>query len=92
MADDSNIRLSIEGKNYDLDPDDLELGEVEIIEDLMGAAISEVDFTRAKAVTALVYILKRREDPKFTLDMARRVKLSAIGEQQEPARPTKKAA
>ena len=69
--------LWIGDRDYTLD--DLELGEVEEFENAMdGKTMAEVDLTSARAIIWLVYIVKRREDPSFTLDDARSVKLTDI--------------
>ena len=75
-----------------IDVNDLTLGEVEEIENLTGLTVGDFgDGTKmsAKLVTAFVYISKRRTDPDFTIEDARKIKL---GEFQPVARPTKKAA
>ena len=95
---DDTIRLTIDGREYSLDPDDLELGEVELLEDELDASLDSIDFTRAKAMRVLVYLLVHRDNPKFTMEDAARLKLSALGD-PDPApvagakkRPTKAAA
>lgn len=93
---DNEIRLVIDEQTYAIDPDDLELGEVELIEDEMGVAVQDVDFNRAKAMRVLSYILIHRNDRSFTMDDARKLKLSSFGDVEEPAeekpkRPTRAA-
>ena len=68
--------LWIGDRDYTLD--DLELGEVEEFETAIGTTMGEADLTSAKAIIWLVYLVRRREDPEFTLDDARRVKLTDI--------------
>ena len=92
VDDDATIALLINGKKYSINPDDLELGEIEIIEDECDEALETVDFRRARAMRVLVYTLMHREDPTFTMDDARAIKLSAIEEQPPeppPAPPVK---
>lgn len=96
---DDESHLVINGKTYSIHPDDLELGEIEIVEDELDSLLSDVDFNRAKAMRVLSYILIHREDPSFTMDDARKLKISAFGDSdEEPAkaepakRPTKAAA
>ncbi len=73
-----------------LDIDDLELGEVEKFEEAMGQTLGEVDLNSAKAIVRLVWIVKRRDDPKYTLDKARKIKISQLGENgDDPVPPTK---
>jgi hypothetical protein len=88
----AGISISIEGKSYDLD--DFELGELEWIEDHIGAPLSDEQvLTSMKALVAFVYLIKHREDESFTIEQARKIKLSTL-EDQEAApkkRPTKAA-
>lgn len=88
--------LTINGKSYELDPDDLTLGEVELLEDTCDCAIQDIDFNRANAMRALVFIFMSRSDPSFSMDDAKAMKVSAFGGIEEPAkaapkRPTKAA-
>lgn len=72
-----------------IDLDDLELGEIEEFEELSGVSIAQVQSgLPAKAVTALVWIVKRKTDPNFTLEMARKVKLSDVDFAEDDANPT----
>lgn len=90
MADDNVIHLTIDGKAYHLDPDDLELGEVEILEEEMDRGLDQIDFNRARALRTLVYLMVRRDNPEFTMEDARRIKVSAIVDPgDQPAEPAK---
>lgn len=94
---DDALELTINGKSYVVDPDDLELGEVEVIEDLCGCAIDEVDWKRARAVRAVAFIVLHRANPAFTLEDAARMKISSFGPAEAAngngngARPTSRA-
>jgi hypothetical protein len=68
--------LWIGDRDYTLD--DLSLGEIEEFETALGATLSEVDLTSAKAIIWLVYLVRRRDEPGYTLDDARLVKLTDI--------------
>ena len=68
--------ISVNGKQYDLD--DLELGELEALEDFMGAPIGELALGSIKATLYLVFLIKRRDDPEYTLDDARREKFVSV--------------
>lgn len=51
----------------------LTLGEVALVEDLSGipiGSIAEDDKPKGKALAALILVLKKREDPKFTMNQA----------------------
>lgn len=85
MADDP-YTITIAGKTYEVDVDDLELGEIEIIEDVCDCAIADVDWGRMNATRAVVYVLLHREDAAFTMDDAKRVKVGALAEPEEPAK------
>jgi hypothetical protein len=74
-----------EQETVSIDLDDLELGEIEEFEELMGRSLGEVDLQSGKAMVHLIWIAKRREDPDYTLDDARKIKLSQLtGEEDEP--------
>lgn len=66
------------------DPDDLSLGEMEDLEDVTGLRILTIisDFEKAnpnaKELTALAWIMTRRENPDFTLEDARASKVNAL--------------
>jgi hypothetical protein len=80
--------ISVNGKAYDLD--DLELGELEALEDFMGAPIVELSLGSVKATLYLVYLIKRRDDDKYTLDDARREKFVSVkwgGEDEDDNSP-----
>lgn len=84
--------ITINGKQYTLDPDDLELGEVELLEEEMDCALDKIDFGRAKAMRVLVFILLKREDPEYTMEQASKLKLGSFVEPEEGAkRPTRAA-
>lgn len=73
-----------------IDIDDLELGEVEEFEEAMGQTLDEININSAKALIRLVWIVKKRDDPKFTLTKARKLKLSQFGmDGDEPGPPTR---
>jgi len=95
MAD-NTIRLTINGKHHELDPDDLTLGEVELLEEELDQPLEDIDFSRAKAMRVLVYLMVRRSEPQFTLEDAGELKVASIQDASEkkPAagkRPTRAA-
>ena len=75
------------------DVNDLELGEAADMEDEFGCRIDEIDFGTTKAMAYMLYLIRRREDPAYTLDDARKIKLSAFNEEPNGNgdRPTKAA-
>jgi hypothetical protein len=69
-------KISVNGKAYDLD--DLELGELESLEEFMGVEIGEMALGSIRATLYLVYLIKRRDEPGYTLDDARKEKFVAV--------------
>ena len=69
-----------------IDVNDLTLGEVEFFEQESGLSLGDLQEGRmtAKAVTALVCLVKRRDEPDFTMDDARKVKLSEFDVTADP--------
>ncbi len=62
--------------------DDLDLGECEEFESATGIHVAQLetmkDHLPIKAVTALVWLSERRNNPDFSLEAARKVKISAL--------------
>lgn len=86
MPDQNGISFLIEGKEYQLD--DLELGELEWLEEELGANIEEaIKSSPMKAAVRVVCLVKRREDPSFSLDDARKLKLTIFDGDQAAADP-----
>jgi hypothetical protein len=90
MADEDEdaLKLHIDGTQYSIDADDLELWEVEILEDACNQPLEYIDFSRAAAVRALVFIVKHREDESFSMADARRLKVSRLGAPEPDPTPT----
>lgn len=90
MADDA-LTFHLEGKTYPID--DFEIGELEWLEDELGCSLDEVNFGSMKAVLRIIVLIKRRENPEFSMDEARKMKLSIFDEAEEDtgngSRPTK---
>lgn len=71
-----------------LDPEALTFGDMEDFEEVSGSPLmeafanvgksGEMATLKAKDLVALVWICGRAEDPEFTLDQARRVRMSDI--------------
>jgi hypothetical protein len=58
---------------------DLTLDEMETIEDIVDApAASWAECKQARLFKAMVYVLKRRDDPKYTLEKAGKLKMSEL--------------
>jgi hypothetical protein len=90
MSDTMTIQL--EGKSYAID--DFELGELEWLEDELGKTLDEVNWSSMKAAVRVVYLIKRRDNPEFSMEDARKTSLRILTDEPEakPAgakRPTK---
>lgn len=84
--DEDKLLFHLEGKVYDID--DFELGELEWLEDELEQSVDEINFASMKTATRIALLIKRRENSEYTLDEARKLKLSVFDEEPE-ARPTK---
>lgn len=63
------------------DVNSLTLGEVETMEEIVGRDVMRElgqGTPSVKTLLALVYVVKRRDNPEFTLDDARKLKVAAI--------------
>lgn len=79
------IELTIDGKVYS--ELDLTLGDMEELEEMLGVSLGETDITRVKNLTIVVFIFMRSQQPSFTLEDARKVKVGSLmagGEQSPP--------
>lgn len=64
-----------------MDIKNLTMGEVAKIEELSGqplASLSDDNKPKGKLMAALAFVIKRREDPKFTLEMANNMTMAEI--------------
>lgn len=88
---DDGMAVYFDGKEYKLE--DFQLGELEWIEDQIDAALDEISPGSMKLATAFVAVLKRRENPEFTMDDARKLPLKTLsgmtGEPKQGKRPTR---
>lgn len=69
-----------------IDVNDLELGEVEFFEEESGLTLGDLQsgVMTTKAIVALVCVIKRRDNPDFSMDDARKVKLSEFNLEADP--------
>ena len=66
-----------------MDFEDITLGEIEDIEEYAGLPISSIASNEPGVIklrVALAWILKRRIDPNFTIDDARKLSTKQLGE------------
>lgn len=92
----SENSINIEGVDYSID--DFELGDLEWLEDFLQKPLTNLNnLNTVKASVGMIYLIRRRENPEFTIDDARKTKMTAIFGADEPEdqaakRPPKKAA
>lgn len=92
MADD-DLKVHIDGKAYAFD--DFELGDLEWLEEYLGKPLTDPAVLNSmKAAVGFVYLVKKQDDPDFTIEQARKVKMGALTEPEPAAkkRPPKPAA
>jgi len=64
-----------------MDIKNLTMGEISKVEELSGlpiGALAEDDKPKGKLMAALAFVIKRREDPKFTLESANNMTMEEI--------------
>ena len=89
MAD--AMRFKIEGKDYEVDANDLTFGEVELLERETGKPVGQLDLESATTLLVFAWLARRRKEPLVTLDDMRQLKMSDI-EAVEDEDPTPAAA
>lgn len=65
------------------DWDSLTVGEVIELEEIAGVSVDDIQKAgqpKGKVVLAMLFIVKRRDDPTFTLEQARALPVSAMSE------------
>lgn len=70
-----------------LNIDSLTLDEIEIIEDLIDApldSLSKPGQKKARLLKAMAYVIKRRDNPGFTLEDAGRLRIELKGSAKNP--------
>lgn len=86
----SDVTIKLDGKEYDLD--DFELGDLEWLEEEMGASLAEMDANSMKAAVRFIYLIRRREDPSYTLEQARKEKVKVLADDGDAGDPPQTAA
>ena len=74
--------------HFNIDINDLTIGEVVEIEDLTGLpldALGQADKPKGKMLQALAFISKRRDNPAFTWEMAGALKISTDSTPVDPS-------
>jgi len=97
MADEGNIiKIKVQDEIFTLNFDDIEIDEMGTVEDLTGRSMNEIDWTSARGMQGIVWIVKHRQDPRFTLQDAGKLRFGQVedappAEGDKPKRPTKAA-
>lgn len=62
------------------DLNELTIGDLEDLEDIVGVPFDQINMERPsmKVAKAMIYIVKRRTDPDFTLEDARDIRVSEL--------------
>ncbi len=82
-------------ETIEFDFDDLTLGDLEKLEDAAGRPAGQIiadyeestEGMRAKDLTALIYVIKSRVDPEYTLDDARSIKIIEFMQEDDAVPP-----
>lgn len=72
-----------------LDLEAMDLGEMAMIEEVAGPEAAQLMMAgrmTAKAILAVVYVIKRRDNPAFTLEDAKAIKVSALKQPDDPGK------
>lgn len=72
-----------------LDLDEMTFGEMAMIEEVAGVeAVERMMAGRmtAKALIAVVYVVKRRDNPAFTIEDAKAIKVTALKQPDAPGK------
>lgn len=72
--------------------EDLTLGDVEEVEKYAGqplASLADAGANKGRLMTALAYVIKRKDDPKFSMEQAKQLPMSEITELLNQEDPTK---
>jgi len=88
MADDSLVKLKVDGDVFEVDFNDLTLDEVGVVEDMTGKSVQDIDWNSARGMQGLLWIAMHRRNDRFTLEDAGRLKFSSIQDPEEKERPT----
>lgn len=77
----------------EFDVNDLELGEVMEIEEITGAPLDDIQWGSARAMLAMLFVMRRRSNPDYTFEDAKKVKLKEFSppDSNGSAPPTKPA-
>ena len=74
------MQFYLDGKAYELE--DMELGDLEYLEEELGDLDDPQVMRSMKAAVRIVYVIKRQQEPDFTLEDARKLKLTVFDEPQ----------
>lgn len=89
----SDVKIHFDGEAYALD--DFKLRELAWLEEHIGSTLDDMKaLSSMKAAMGIAYIIKRRDNPEFTLEDAGELRLAVLeaADDETPDPPTKRAA
>jgi len=84
MAQDSVLRIKVQGEVHELDFDQLTWGELAELEDLLGSSLEDANLATAKGVLALAFVAVKRAQPAVTMESLRALPMGEIELVEEP--------
>lgn len=75
--DDNTAKIVVDGISYRLG--DLTLGELEELEEHIGLPMDMISYGSAKVIAFVVYLVRRRDDPNYSLKDARNIRIEEVG-------------
>jgi len=76
--------------DLNIDINSLTVGEIEAVEELSGSSIDQLfsaNGRKGKALRAIAYITKRRENPDFTWEDAGNLRINLTAPEENPTPP-----
>lgn len=74
--EDNAAKITVDGVSYKLG--DLTLGELEELEEHVGLPMDMLSWGSAKVISFVVWLVRRRADPGYSLDDAKNIKIDAV--------------
>lgn len=70
--------IVLDGVKYRFD--DLNLGELSELEDFIGLPMDAISYGSAKTIAFVVYLVRRRKDPDYTIEKAQAISIREISD------------
>lgn len=80
--------LTIDGTKYEVDAEDLTLGELATIEEITGCVLAEINYESGRALQALAWVALHRADPSFTVEDAGNLRVKSLAAAEPGPDPT----